>query len=269
MALDYVKITKYISTPRLHKYETVCTSNRRALKLYQSNLRLSQAFYPLLSLLEVVLRNAIDHELTIHFNDNNWLRNQRNRFMSDPSLTYKHWKTGKVRINSFLKDQIETAEKKIRKSKSTVTHSKIIADLKFGFWLALFDNTHYTILKGVPIRAFLNLPIGSSRQTVDYKLSRIRDFRNRVYHNESIIFNKDVNGNSSYDLSMANQVYTDIKDIFDWLNLDFIKWTKRIDNVTYELNNTNCVMNNYPSKKYYFHRLIIRVNHYKLKYSRN
>ena len=144
MSLDYVKIKKYISAPRLHKYETVCSSNKQALKLYQTNLRLSQAFYPLLSLLEVVLRNAIDFELTRHFNDNNWLRNQRNGFMSDPNLTYTHWRTGNVITNSFLKDEINKSINTIRRSQSPITHSKIIADLKFGFWIALFDNRIYT-----------------------------------------------------------------------------------------------------------------------------
>lgn len=263
--LDYAKITKYISAPRLHKYEVVCSSNKQALKLYQANLRVSQAFYPLLSLLEVVLRNAIDHEFTTHFNDNNWLRNQRTGFMSHQSLTYNHWRTGNLITNNFLKEEVNKSIKKIRNG---VSHSKIVADLKFGFWIALFDFTHYTILVGAPIRIFTNLPTGANRQLIDDKLTRIRDFRNRVYHNEPIIFRKDSAGNPHYDLSKAYEVYTDIQDIFSWLRLDFKTWTKRINNIEFELKRVDYVYSVYPSKKYYYFRIITGINHYKKKYLR-
>lgn len=266
MSLDYVKIKKYISAPRLHKYETVCSSNKQALKLYQTNLRLSQAFYPLLSLLEVVLRNATDHEFTKYFGDNNWLRNQRNGFMSDSSLNYIHWKTKQPLVNSFLKDEVNNSIKSIKRSHSTVNHSKIIADLKFGFWVALFDNTHYTILAGTPIRIFSNLPQGANRQLVDDKLSRIRDFRNRVYHNEPILFRKDSAGNPYYYLSKAYNVYSDIQDIFNWLKLDFKTWTKRINNIEFELKRADHVYSVYPSKIYYFYRIKLGITHYKKKY---
>lgn len=266
MILDYVKITKYISQPRLHKYETVCRSNKQALKLYQTNLRLSQAFYPLLSLLEVVLRNSIDHEFTKYFADKNWLRNQRNGFMSDPSLNYNHWKTGNPLVNSFLKDEINKSIKTIKKNKSIVTHSKIVADLKFGFWIALFDFTHYTILAGTPIKTFSNLPVGANRLIVDEKLTRIRNFRNRVYHNEPIIFRKDAADNPFYDLTKAYKVYNDIQDIFSWLGLDFKDWTKRINNIDFELKRADHVYHVYPSKKYYFYRIKLGITHYKKKY---
>lgn len=266
MSIDYIKIKKYISAPRLHKYENVCNSNSHALKLYQANIRLSQAFYPLLSLLEVVLRNAIDAELVKHFNDKSWLINQQNGFMVHKSLTYQHWKTKQTINNDFLLKEVKSAIKKIKRSKSNITHNKIIADLKFGFWIALFDNTHYTILNGTPIRIFLKLPADTNRQLIDEKLSRIRDFRNRVYHNEPIIFSKDASGKPFYDLTKAHEVYSDIQDIFEWLKLDFKDWTIRINNIPFELERAEHVFNHYPSKKYYFYRIKLGVTHYKKKY---
>lgn len=266
MVLDFAKITWYISEPRLHKYRSVCTSNRQTLKLYQTNLRLSQAFYPMLSLLEVILRNALNEKLTKHFNDADWLRNQRNGFMAHPTLNYLHWKTHQPKTNSFLKDEVNHSIQTIRKCQSTVSHSKIIADLKFGFWIALFDNTHYTILNGVPIRIFHRLPAGTNRQFVDLTLTRIRNFRNRVYHNEPILFNKDDNGIPHFDLSLARNVYEDIQCLFKWLDLDYIAWSKRIDNIDFELQRANLVYLMYPSKKYYYTRLKLGLLHYKSKY---
>jgi len=268
MALDFVKISKYISSSRLHKYQTVSSSDRQTLKLYQTNLRLSQAFYPLLSLLEVILRNALNEELTRHFNDPDWLRNQRNGFMSHPSLNYIHRVTRQPKTNSFLRDEVSHSITTLRKSQNTVTHNKIIADLKFGFWIALFDYTHYTILNGVPIRIFYCLPTGANRQTVDTTLTRIRNFRNRVYHNEPILFSIDTNGNSHFDLTLAKDVYNDIQNIFKWLDLDYAAWSKRIDNIDFELKRANLVYLKYPSKKYYYFRLKLGLLHYKSKYYR-
>jgi len=268
MAFDFNKISKYISVSRFQKYRDISNSDKQTLKLYQTNLRLSQAFYPMLSLLEVVLRNAIDMEFKLYFNDNNWLRNQRTGFMSHPSLTYQHWRTHRTVINSFLKDEVNKSIKSIHKKQQAITHNKIIADLKFGFWLAIFDMTHFTILNGAPLRIFYQLPAGTNRQSIDETLTRIRDFRNRVYHNEPIIFGKDANLNTVFDLSNAQKVYADIQQVFIWLNLDYATWSKRIDNIDFELKRANLVYLKYPSKKYYYFRLKLGQRHYKSKYSR-
>ena len=212
------------------------------------------------------MRNAIDTELKSYFKDDDWLRNQRSGFMVDKKLTYSHWRTNKPITNDYILREVNDAIHKKNKRKSTATHNKIIADLKFGFWVALFDINHYSILAGVPIRIFSNLPAGANRQLVDARLSKIRDFRNRIYHNEPIIFRKDPAGNTFYDLSSAYEVYKEIQDIFDWLNLNFSEWTKRIDNIDFELRRAECVYNLYPSRKYYLHRIKLGVTYYKKKY---
>lgn len=263
MALDYIKIEKYISTPRLRRYEDVCNGGpKKALKLYQSNIRLSQSFYSMLSLLEVVLRNALNEELTFYFHDINWLMNQQDGFMSDPRLIYKHWRTGKYLTNDFLKSEVRHS---IGKAKLQ-THCKILADLKFGFWGALFQNTHFEILNGTPLRAFKNLPVGGNRQLIDDSLTRIRDFRNRIYHNEPIIFGKDSKGVTTFDLNIVHQVYEDIRNIFIWMGLDFNKWTIRINNISLEIKCADCVLSFYPTKGYYFRRSILGIKHNVQKY---
>ncbi len=264
MAVDYNNISKYISAARLDKYEIVCKGNKKhALKLYQTNIRLSQAFYPLLSLLEVVLRNSINEEITNHFTDPKWLITQQTGFMVDKSLTYIDKRTRLPKSNHYL---LKSVQKSISDISSAVTQGKIIANLTFGFWTSLFDSPHFSILVGVPARIFTKTPPATKRQMIFDKLNRIRGFRNRVYHNDHIIFAKDKYGNPIFSIARANQTYEDIRDIFTWLDLDFDAWTKKINNVPFELERANHVIDKYPSKKYYFYRIKLGITHYKTKY---
>lgn len=266
MPLNYNQIVKYISASRLKSYEVICNGNvKKTLKLYQTNLRLSQAFYPLLSLFEVILRNALDEQLKVYFKDNNWLITQQNGFMSDPALSYTDRKTGKKRYNHYLKNCVANI---ITDLGANATQGKIMAGLTFGFWTSLFDKTHYKILNGIPIQIYSNLPPATNRNIVYQKLLRIRDFRNRVYHNEPIIFGRDTAGNPTFDLIQARLIYSDIRDFFQWLDLDFDKWTKRINNINFEIERAECIMHKYPTKKYYFMRIFLGIKHYKTKYTR-
>lgn len=264
MAFNYTEIRKYISQARLQNYERVCIGDtRKALKLYQTNLRVSQAFYPLLSLFEVILRNAINEEFITHFADPNWLINQQTGFMSHPSLTYRDSRTGLSRHNHFLKNSVA---KSIHDLGAAVSHGKIIADLKFGFWTALYDRTIYAVLAGCPIRIFTNLPASANRTMVHQKLIRVRDFRNRMYHNEPVVFSKDAAGNPIFRLDQAKQIHNDIMEFFLWLDLDYKNWTKRINNINFEILRAECVMAHYPTWKYFFKRIILGFGHYLNKY---
>lgn len=102
--LNYNNIKKYISAARLQRYEAICGNDpKKSLKLYQTNLRLSQAFYPILSLFEVILRNAINYEMIRYYNDAEWLRNRIN------TLEYHgvNNRTGQPFTNDYLKKKIE------------------------------------------------------------------------------------------------------------------------------------------------------------------
>ena len=260
--MDYNRIKTYLSAPRLLRYEQACHNNtQKVLKLYQANLRLSQSFYPLLSLFEVVLRNALNEELTTHFNDPEWLKNQVNGFMSDPALRYFNQRLQRQVTNDILKKSIANI---LRKNPS-ITHGKIISDLNFAFWTQLFENTHYQILQGRPIQIFTNLPPGMNRNKINQKLNGVRDFRNRISHHEPVIFSTQQN-QSIFDLSKANEIYSDIVDIFTWLDLDFHKWTKKINHVAFELQRTEYVYHTYPRMKYYLNMLRLGWQLYRNKY---
>ena len=242
--MDYPRIKKYISDARLLRYEQVCNNDtRRALKLYQANLRLSQSFYPLLALFEVVLRNALNEQLTLHFNNSNWLRDQilPAGFMSHQSLGNQF----------FLRKSVQ----KILRNNPNCSHGKIIGDLNFGFWTELFEKTPYKLLQGRPIQIFTRLPTGTNRNIINQKLNIIRQFRNRISHHEPIIFDNDNNGNPVFSIQHASEIYAHMMDIFNWLDLDFNAWTRKINNVPFEIQRVNLVYKKYPRWQYFFKRI--------------
>jgi hypothetical protein len=70
-------IEKIISKERFQPYLTHHQNNHeKTIEHYKINILVSEAFYPLLSLLEIGLRNSIDYQLTIRFNDKNWFENR-------------------------------------------------------------------------------------------------------------------------------------------------------------------------------------------------
>jgi hypothetical protein len=69
--------TKYfLSNPRFQVYlDKTGNDFEKAIQLYKANIELSEAFYPILSILEISLRNAINQKLSDHFNDPFWFKN--------------------------------------------------------------------------------------------------------------------------------------------------------------------------------------------------
>lgn len=97
---------KYLSSSRYNRY-LVATGNdiERAKKLYHANIRLAQAFHPLLSQFEVVLRNSLNIILSSHFRDPDWIINQKTGFMRHASLNPKLY------LKNSTKYRIQTPQK--------------------------------------------------------------------------------------------------------------------------------------------------------------
>ncbi len=225
--MKFQKIRKYLSSQRIDRYlQATGNQQTKAVRLYKTNLRIAQAFHPLLGALEVILRNCINTILTTHFSDPDWIINQKTGFMSDPSLTHTDRRTGRRVTNDFLKSSIEKSENRLQRLRVPVTSSKIIADQAFGFWTDLFEVHHYRLLLGRPIQIFNHLPSGHGRSEVCERLNTIRQFRNRINHNEPVCFNGAIT-----DFTYVHRVYCAITDILRWIDPELIQWTKDIDNV--------------------------------------
>ena len=190
----------YLSSPRFNVY-LVKTNNDfdKAYQLYKVNIELSEAFYPILSVLEVSLRNAVNETLKLHFNDPYWFKN---------SLP--------VEFLPFVSD----ATQKLTAQRKTITADRIIAELNFGFWNRLF-NRHYTGLLWKPLRLiFQNTPKHlRQRDTIADALYRIRTLRNRIYHYEPIFGN----------LQDIEKQYIEMLKFLTWFDNDLPKLLTGID----------------------------------------
>ncbi len=225
--MRFTKFQKYFSYQRLQRYLSATSGNKiRARKLYAANIKVSQVFHPLLGIFEVALRNRINEILTNYFSDPDWIQTQKTGFMIDPSLTYTYKRTGQTKTNSFLKNEVEKAERRLQKSGIAISSGKIISEQSLGFWTDFFAVHHYRLLKGRPIQIFSSLPSGFGRKEVNEELGKIRLFRNRIHHNEPICFH-----GTSLDFNTTHSVHQSIKNILSWIDNDLLNYLNDFDRV--------------------------------------
>ncbi len=206
------------------RYLSICGSKTRAIKLYKANIKLSQAFHPLLSIIEVVLRNGINEAIAAYFGDADWIINQTTGFMASRSLR---------KGNFFLKNQVERTIKNLRKNHLAITSGKVISEQTFGFWTDLFEKYHFGLVGRSPIDALSNLPATETRGTIATKLTKIRKFRNRINHNEPIVLYRN-----AIDFTTATNVHASIIEVFGWIDPRLLRWIHELDKVSQTL--TRC-----------------------------
>jgi hypothetical protein len=231
--MKFQKTQSFLSIPRIDRY-FVATGNSKtkAVRLYKTNLKIAQSFHPVLGVLEVVLRNKLNSVLAAYFVDPDWIINEKAGFMNHPSLRHRDRRTNRIVVNDYLKSSVEKSEKRLRKLRTPISSGKIISDQVLGFWTDLFEVHHYRLLLGRPIQIFNHLPAGHGRSDVVDRLTKIRQFRNRINHNEPICFN----GNN-IDFSYVEDVYASIIEVLSWIDPDLTSWIADIDSVNLKIAN--------------------------------
>jgi|SRR5690554_2262832 len=189
------QIKYYLSQPRFNIYLAKTNNNfGKAYQLYKVNIELSEAFYPILSVLEVSLRNAVHETLKTYFQDEFWFKN---------SLP--------IEFLPFVSE----ATQKLTAQRKNITADRIIAELNFGFWNKLF-NRNYTSLLWKPLRLiFKNTPKHlRKRDTISDALYRIRTSRNRIYHYEPIFGNlQDIENRYNEMLTFLTWIDNDLPNL--------------------------------------------------------
>lgn len=197
-------IERIISTERLEPYLRYHSGNfEKAIVHYKINIEISESFYPLLSVLEIALRNNFDYQLKRKFNDDNWFEN--------PDF---------IKIASrFQIDRVSEARNNILREKKTITTGKIISELSFGFWTSLLDTKfEKTLWKNLRL-AFPNCPKNiRKRKTMSSKFNGVRKLRNRIFHHESVTWN----------ISSLKNYKKEIVEGIDWLDKDLLDWSKEM-----------------------------------------
>ncbi|QNF34408.1 Abi family protein [Adhaeribacter swui] len=215
--MRYDKLEYFASQPRLNRFLAACNGSKaKAQKLYRINLRVAQSFYPLLNLFEIFLRNSINYHVSAHFANPNWIMTEKTGFMNSPTLRQSKF---------FLKTTVQKAENKIA-SRGIVTSGKVIAEMMFGFWTSLFEPHHYRLIGGVVIHCFANKPANVNRSNIATSLTKIREFRNRVYHNEPVCFNGSV-----ISFQEAIDIKIELYTLFGWIDADLTDYVSYFDSI--------------------------------------
>lgn len=196
-----------ISTERMSRYLTAMNANtKKSMTLYRLNLKLSQEFYTVISCLEVTLRNAIDRKYKDSHGPD-WLRDS-----AEPGGFFQNPRCGKT------PQIIQSGMNRL----SVYSHSKLIAEMDFGFWRWCFSKHQYRLGGAILLQIFPNRPQSTPIQQynntyVFSKLERINMLRNRLAHHEPICF---MAGNNAKNTQYARDHYSDIVEMFTWLDID-------------------------------------------------
>lgn len=176
---DFEKYSATISKERLEAFvKSGDTTIDDAIDRYIENIKISQALYPELSILEVTLRNSIDAMLRTNFSEK-WIEDeiQYNYFLSAYDL------------QTLIKAYNDT-KTDCKKSNKTFTIGKVIANLNFGFWTNLCAKKYSIAIwhKRSCFRSvFVNYPAKKQEiKKLSKQLGAIRCLRNRVFHYEQI-----------------------------------------------------------------------------------
>jgi hypothetical protein len=222
--MDWVNHEEIFSAERMSRFLFAC--NQRAdvaIKLYKYNIQASQALYPLLSIFEISLRNALDRAIADFYNDKNWLLTKRQQFANHPQMVIRD-PGGFIFPELYFADKIEKAESYLHSRKKLVTHGRVLTKLMFGFWLKFFDANALRVFKGAPLNALINKP-AKSASAIQQHFRSIHLLRNKIAHNEPICFNKG----GKICLQTLSDHESKIVEALDWLKADLKPYSDKLN----------------------------------------
>ena len=120
-------LIKALSHARLSTYLNARNNDlEKALELYVKNIKISAAFLLPLQGLEISLRNSLNDTINTHYGTDDWF--------------------DKIPLDDKGKKYITKAKKTVKKRQQNPKISHIIAELPFGFWVAILENKYHQTL---------------------------------------------------------------------------------------------------------------------------
>lgn len=195
-------IIENISIDRLSSYKYADTDSMDlVLSRYIFNVKVSESFYPVLSALEISLRNRLFNAVA-KLKGTNWLLNEIN----NPNV-----------LSSNERNILLESYQKLNNKHNKVSTGAIIAELTFGFWINLCKKSYKNSLwdkQGFFSDVFPDFdnyftsPTWDKTKVIFPVLKEVLRLRNRIFHHEIIINNKsgiencyDITKNVLYSLS--------------------------------------------------------------------
>lgn len=182
---DISKITENISIDRLSSYKYDDNDSiDLILSRYIYNVQISESFYPVIAALEVALRNRLYNAVAI-LKGENWLLEEINN---------------QNILSENERNILLEAYKKLKRKHNTPSTGAIIAELTFGFWVnlckksyknSLWDKQDFFSNVFPDFDNYFNSPNWDKTKVMFPELKEILRLRNRIFHHEIIINNKN------------------------------------------------------------------------------
>jgi hypothetical protein len=217
--MKYSNFEHIMSPSRMNRYLLASRNNsKKAMTLYRKNLHLSQELFTIISCFEVALRNAINNHYTVQYGSD-WLRNNSLAGGSFDTPTCKATK--------------EIIHKAYNKLAGSYTHSKLVAEMDFGFWRYLFAQPQFyaggqTLLRIYPSKPKSTPSMQYNHTYVFNQLEKINHLRNRIAHHEPICF---LPSQPVIDTIYTRQNYNLLLQFFQWMNIDNVSLLYGLDHI--------------------------------------
>jgi hypothetical protein len=200
--VDVSVVWNMLSEPRMAPYlKSAAGDMGNALALYEWSTRTSSASFEVVGHLEVLLRNALDRCLREHYREDQcgipWF------LLPTPG-------------EEHVAEAVTAVRARLRPLRKESRH-QIIAGLSFGFWSGILGARYEELWRECLHRAFPNS--SGRRKQVAVALERVRKFRNRLAHHDSII-NVDVPFEIRQVIELAS-----------YIDRDAAKWLQQCSNV--------------------------------------
>jgi hypothetical protein len=189
------------------------------LILYYENIYLSKELFALIGIFEVILRNAID-KFYRKIKGNNWITDAVVKNIGCLEILYqKSIKEGKTpdkadcagtiaEINKVINDFSNPAKK--NSYKKNYSHTDVLTTMPLSFWRFLFSKPQNKAFGTSLTNIFIKKYRTDAYALIGHKFATINTTRNRIAHQEPIIFN----------LKEAKDCFSNIMDVFIWLGVN-------------------------------------------------
>jgi hypothetical protein len=200
--MDSEQAIAWLSGPRFQPFLDATNGDHNAsVDLYMWHAELSAACFGVVQHFEVLFRNAIDQTLA----DGQPQEPLKDTWLMD----FDTLQPGGIK-------QVITAVERLERG-TQITRARVVAGVPFGFWAGLFGRPYDQLWRELLYKAFPNGP--GRRKDLPPRMLRIRRFRNRLTHHDSIL-GQDVNA-----------VHDDMLTTAGWIDPDARQWLEEHSNV--------------------------------------
>lgn len=182
---DISKIAENISIDRLTSYKyDKNDSIELILNRYIYNVQISESFYSVIAALEVALRNRLYNAIA--------------------ALKGENWLLEEIKQQNILSENerniLLEAYNKLKRKNDTPSTGAVVAELTFGFWVnlckksyknSLWDKQYFFSNVFPDFDSYFNSPTWDKTKVIFPELKEILRLRNRIFHHEIIINNKN------------------------------------------------------------------------------